>query len=853
MLDTHFALLRAAIAANDGQVVSTEGDAVFAVFRTARQAIAAACDAQRELAEHEWPDERSVKVRMGIHVGEAVFGGTDYTGLDVHRTARVAAAAWGGQVLASQAVEALVGDAPGGGVTMLDLGLHTLRDITEPERLYQVCAPGLALEFPPPRTPPSATRTNLPEPMTRFVGRARELLEVRQMLEDARLVTLTGPGGTGKTRLAIETARRLLVDYPDGIWFVALETVREPDLVLPTIAQVAGVPEDPARPPDAALTAYLAGQHVLLVLDNFEQVISAAPKLTALLAAAPSARIMASSREPLGVAGERVYPVPTLSLPDEPGLPRAADLAGSESVELFVERARAVRPSFTLDDDNAPAVAAICRRLDGLPLAIELAAARTNLLPPAQILDRLDHRLGLVASARRDLPERQRTLRGAIDWSYDLLDEPERGAFRRLSVFAGGADLDAVTAVIDPSGELAVDTLDVLAALVDRSLMRSLQDGAQARFSMLETIREYAAEKLAEAVEEEEIRSRHAAWFGRLAAESANVLISPNRNAILDRLDLEMPNFRAALAWALAGGDLELGCRTAVGLKDYWRTRGHLAEGLNVMQALYQRTSDSPPNAERAVFLGAIAELANWHADYALGQTLSEELIAMLEGLGDEAGVGKAWASIGWANIIGNPQVARDAFVRSVEASRATGDDWWLMASLQGLSLALLRLGPLDEARSAALEAIEFGNHVGDDYTNAMNYMTLGAIELRSGDVTSGADHFAEALRRSAAAEAIMGISIALDGLASVALSLGEAADGIRVAAVAEQLRHQMGGAPTMEMAGGEQPLITARREVDPEVFEQTLREGRAMSTDAAVALGLTIAERIREQASTTP
>ncbi len=846
LLDEHFTLLDAAVKANGGTAVSSEGDALFAVFSSARQGIAAAIDAQRALGGHEWPNDAVIKVRMGVHAGEAVFGGRDYTGLEVHRTARIAAAAWGGEILVSEAVRALAGDNLPDGATLRDLGRHGLRDLPAPEHLFQLCAPGLESDFPPPRTMTVAVRTNLPSPLTRFVGRRRELAELRALLERERSVTLTGPGGTGKTRLAIETARSLLDGYPDGVWFVALDIVRDRALVIPTVARTLAVAEQPGRSIAEVLAEHLAEQQVLIVLDNLEQVVDAAPDIAALLTATTRLAVLSSSREPLGIAGERVYPVPVLGLPSEPGRPTAADIADSDSVELFVERARAARPNFALTDVNAPAVAAICRRLDGLPLAIELAAARINLIAPAQILDRLDHRLNLVTSTRRDLPDRQRTLRGAIDWSHDLLAEPERAVFRRLSVFAGGADLDAVLAIVDPAGELAGDPLDLLAALVDRSLVRSAQDGDEARFEMLETIREYAAEKLTEAGEERLIRDRHMSHFAALAEASDHVLTQPNSEANLARLDLEMANLRAAFAWSVASGAHDAGFRMAAGLRDFWRTRSHLTEARRALDELIEESSNDELSVERGDALGVAAELAAWHTDYARAQELTEQWIAMLEQLGDQQRLGQALGGTGWANLVARPEVARDAFRQSVALS-GEADGRARMGSLQGLSLALFRVGELDEARVVAQQAVDLGEQLGDAHTSAMNYLSMGMIELGSDNEPAAARYFVEGLHRAHAVGAKIGIELALDVIALVAIRHGETATAARLGTVAERLRREMGGGPSADLIGLEGPVVQARAALEPADFERAVAEGDAMSVDTAAQLALAVATAASE------
>ncbi len=843
LLDQHFDILDRAVASNAGTVVSSEGDALFAVFVSAREALAAAIDGQRGLANHEWPVEAPIKVRMGIHTGEAVFGGRDYTGLEVHRTARIAAAAWGGEILVSDATQALAADNLPAGATLRDLGRHELRDLPAPERLFQLCAPGLQLDFPPPRARTVATPTNLPRPMTRFIGRQRELAEVLELLTVERLVTLIGPGGTGKTRLAIEAARGATESYPDGVWFVALDAVRDPVLVAPTIAGTLGLPERPGLPATDVLIEHLADLRVLILLDNLEQVVQAAPDVARLLGGTTQLTLLGSSREPLSIGGERVYPVPTLGLPGEPGLPKAADLAAVESVQLFVERARGARPSFGLTDENAPAVAAICRRLDGLPLALELAAARLNTLAPAQILERLDHRLNIAASVRRDLPERQRTLRGAIDWSHDLLDPAGQAVFRRLSVFVGGADVDAVLAVADAGQDLGADPLDVLGALVDRSLVRSDHESASVRFVMLETIREFAAEKLAESDEEATIRRLHATHYGSLAAASAKVLTDPNRDSILDRLDLEVGNLRAALAWTIESGDFGLGHQLAGGLKDFWRTRNHLTEARTTINSLLLASAGEPPSSERAATLGVATELAAWHADYAAAHRLSDQWIAMLETLGDKPGLGMALSGLGWANLGPQPAAARDAFEKSVAILRDAPPGSGLIGALQGLSLAFVRVDDLERGREVADEAIRVALDEGDLYTNSFNYLTRGVIDMRRGMLVEAGRWMAEALRAALSASGSIGVMATIDGIAALALDNGDADGCIKLGAYAEKLRLELGGGPSTELVGLARPLERARAEVDAARFDAAAAAGRALTSEEAIALSLAVAE----------
>jgi predicted ATPase/class 3 adenylate cyclase len=472
VLERHAAIMREALAEYEGVEVSTEGDAFFAAFRSAPMAVAAAVAAQQRLANEPWPVGHPVRVRMGLHTGEGRRGGDSYVGLDVHRAARIAAAGHGGQVLLSAASRSLVEAALPEGVTLRDLGMHRLKDLDQPEHLGQLVINGLEQEFPAIRT--LETPTNLPAELTSFVGREREVDEALELLSTTRLLTLTGPGGAGKTRLAIRIAARLQSAYADGVFFVDLAPLTDPGLVLPTVARTLGLSDQAQRSIVDLLKDHLELQNVLLVLDNFEHVLAAREGIQDLLAAAPRVKVLVTSRSRLSLYGEQEFPVPSLALPDRGAIGDLDRLSQYEAVALFVERARAAEPAFGITNENAPAVAEICVRLDGLPLAIELAASRVRLLEPGEILARLEQRLPLLTAGGANLPERQRTLRGAIDWSYELLEAPHRSLFRRLSIFAGGCTLMAVEAVCNPGGELGLDTLEGMASLVDQSLLRRM-------------------------------------------------------------------------------------------------------------------------------------------------------------------------------------------------------------------------------------------------------------------------------------------------------------------------------------------------------------------------------------------
>ncbi len=843
LLDDHLALLGEAISSSGGTMVSTEGDSVFAVFPSVREAINAAVAAQRALAEHAWPGDVKLGVRIGIHVGEAVLGGRDYTGLDVHRTARVMAAGHGGQVLVTQAVRDLALGSIAADVRFLDLGIHSLRDLPGPEHLFQIEAPGLAADFPPIRTQTASAHARLPTFLTRFIGRTREIADVGDLLGRERMVTLIGPGGTGKTRLAIEVARNSSDRYSDGTWFVALDALRDPALVLPSIATTLGVQEQPGRPIAAVLADHLATRRMLLILDNLEQVIDAAPDIGGLLGDAPGLNILATSREPLSIAGEHVHQVQPLDPPAEPGQPTAQDIGANEAVQLFVERARAARSDFTLTDANAPAVAAICRRLDGLPLAIELAAARSNLLSPGQIVPLLDHRLTLLATTRRDLPDRQRTLRGAIDWSYDLLSAPEQTFFQRFSVFSGGAELDAIRAVVDPEVELGVDVIDLTSAMVDRSLLRPSRVGDGDRLAMLETIREYGAEHLAASPRDEsDTRARHAGYYQDLAEATSDVLSNAHRDEVLDRLDRELPNFRAAIAWSLEAQP-ETGMRIAVALRDFWHMRNHLLEGRRALAELLQASIDSGATPVQFQSLTTGGMLASWHGDYGPAAEQLEAAVAMAGVVGDRRQLAMAKTGLGFATIGSRPTSARDDLEDAIEIAREIGDDTVLFNALQGLALTQIRLGDLGAARRSVTESIALGDASGEVFLNATNLLALGLIEARDGDPRAGGHRIAAALGQLHEAGGRGGVSIALDVVATLALERGRPEDGARLAAAADHLRQEVGGGPSTAIVLLEEPLDVARRAMAPADFERAVTAGSAMTMDGAVALAIEIAE----------
>src|SRR5215211_3906572 len=707
VLDEHAAILRKAVADAGGIEVSTHGDAFFVVFTSPAAAVRAAVAAQLALADHDWSPGPPVRVRMGLHTGEGTRGGDDYAGLDVHRAARIADAAHGGQVIVSDTTRALVEQALPDGAALRDLGPHRLRGLAEPERLHQLAADGLPDEFPPPRTL-DARPGNLPVALSSFVGRESEIAEVERLLDQTRLLTLTGPGGSGKSRLALAVAADLLLRFRDGAWFVDLAPVTDPALVLSAVANALGVPEAADRPILDGVKEHLRDRELLCVLDNFEQVAEAGPVLEELLTAAPGLRTVVTSRVVLSLRGEQEYAVPPLPVPDPERLPRdPAELEAMAAVRLFRERAAAASPRFALTAANAPVVAEITARLDGLPLAIELAATRTKVLTPEQILDRLKRRLALLTSGPRSLPKRQQTLRAAIAWSYDLLEEAERRLFARLSAFTGGWTFEAAEAVCEPEA-FGLDALDGLTSLVDKSLVRRVEPpGRPARFSMLETIREFGLEQLETLGDAEELRRRHAGWFLDLATDAEPHLTADDQGEWLDRCDSEHANIRAALRWAVEAGQADRAQAAAGALWRFWQQRGHLAEGRRWLEEVLAMPSGQGPTPARAKALTGAGGIAWWQEDMAAAQVFYEQALAIERELGDPARIAEALYNQGFIlGARGDFDAAVRLFEESLALFRGAGDETGMARAEWMIVIRDLIAGDLDGTVARAEEAV---------------------------------------------------------------------------------------------------------------------------------------------------
>jgi predicted ATPase/class 3 adenylate cyclase len=835
--DDHMRLMRAAIAEGGGVELRTEGDAFFAVFPSAPGAVRAAASAQRSFASHDWSHGRPLRVRMGMHTGEGRLGGDDYLGIDVNRAARIAAAGHGGQVLLSEATRAVVERDVPQGVTLRDLGRHRLKDFDDPQGIHQLVIEGLPSEFPALKS--LETPTNLPVEVTSFVGREREVEEVSGLLEGSRLVTLTGPGGTGKTRLAIRVAGNLADRFPDGIFFVELASVTEPNLVLGVIAAVVGTGELGPLPVMEMLQRELRHRTALLVVDNFEQVIDAAPALGSLLAGAPDIRILATSRGPLRIQGEQEYPVHPLGLPEDPQRPLpAGELTRYAAPALFVERARAIDPGFKLDDETARAVAEICRRLDGLPLAIELATSRLRLLTPAAILERLDRVLPLLAGGSRDLPARQQTLRGAIAWSYDLLSPEVAGLFRPVCAFAGGFTLEAVEPVCDPDGELGLDPLEGLEALLDAGLVRRRPlDGGEVRFETLQTVREYGLERLEEEGEAPVVRRRHAAHFLGLAEVTEPKLRGPELGGALALLAFEHDNLRAALAWAIAEDEGEIGLRMVRSLWRFWHFHGDLTAGRRWAEQVLGLPSAAGHTAVRAGGLIGAGGLAYWQKDFAAVEVAYRESLAIFRELGDAAGTAEATYNLAFIPLISGDVDRADRMFRESRAMfEELGDRRGVADSLFGLSIGSRIRGDLADARATAGESLALYREIGDPFGSIGARYALGRAASEAGDLETARVYFLETLEAAESVSDRTGIALSLDNLASQEGARGEMRRALRLGGASEAIKEAVGGEGPPELLQLPDLRAEARGLLSPEEIDAAWEEGRSMSVADALA-----------------
>ena len=889
VLETHQRLLRSAFHA--GVEVGTEGDSFFFAFATAADAVVAAVAGQRALTAHEWPSGHRVRVRMGLHTGEASLGGDSYIGFDVHRAARIAAVGHGGQVLLSESTHALISRDLPDGVTVHDLGSHQLKDLSIPERIFQLVIAGLDANFPALRSLEGG-RTNLPGQLTSFVGRERELIDLESLSRAHRLVTVIGTGGTGKTRLMIQAAAEMVSEQPDGVWLVDLAPISDPDLIALAVARALGIRDDPGRPLVETIIDFLRTKSLLLLLDNCEHLIGDVAELTErILVNCQAVSLCASSREALGVAGEQVFQVPSLEIPESP--PDAdghATTAGgwfasareSEAVRLFVDRATAVLPGFTLTSDDAPAVVQICRRLDGIPLALELAAARVPVLSVQEIAARLSDRFRLLTGGRRTALPRQQTLQALIDWSWDLLTDEERRLLRRLSVFAGGFTVDAAAEV---AGDPSIDVLDVVGHLVGRSLVVVDRRGPT-RYRLLETIRQYARDRLVAADETSAARNRHLAYFLRIGVEAEPALSGPKMVLWLSLLDAEADNLRAAVEWGFEE-DPPAGLRLCLALVIYWRTRS-LAEGFEYLRRAAALAISLPRAGmgETRLVARVLAAAANasWMAgSAAVGRPLAEESLRLARDMDDArtraealtamamttmfqgqfdgvvewideaihlAELIGAWSSIGfieaglaqWEVERGDQAAAQARLSRATSAADRSGSPEVIAFTALARGRVYGFGNRIDDARRSFARAIDGYEQLGDHGLALVARSDLAHALRINGAVDEASTLYRQTLHAWQHTGNRGAIANQLESVALMAIAANDDLGAARLLAAAEAIR-EAAGAPMLvhERADYDEAVATLQDRVDAASLTQAWADGRELTSDDAVGLALAV------------
>jgi predicted ATPase len=773
----HRRLLRQAFQHHAGVEVDTQGDAFFYAFSKANDAVAAAQEGQAALAAGE------LRVRMGLHTGEPLLTDEGYVGVDVHRAARICSAAHGGQVVLSNATALLVES------DLRDLGEHRLKDLAAPQRLYQLGHE----DFPPLRTP---NFSNLPVQQTALVGRERERGEVGGLLREHRLVTLIGPGGTGKTRLALQVAADATDEFEDGVFWVPLSTIRDPELVGPTVARVVGAKD--------GLASHLANRNVLLLLDNFEQVVDAAPGLAELLGSTARLKLIVTSREPLHLSGEWEYAVPSL--------PR------NEAIALFSERARAQLADFEPDD----AVAEICRRLDGLPLALELAASRVKVLAPAQMLERLGRRLDLLTAGALDLPARQRTMRATVDWSYELLVPEEQELFVRLAVFSGGCALDAAEAVCDAN-------LDTLQSLVAKSLVTRVDE----RFAMLETIREYALGRPEESSRRGDLRNRHARFFLALAAEAAPELERAQEETWTRRLNAEYDNLRAALEHFIESGESELELRLVAVVWRFWFNQGLWQESSRAVDRALTSSSGTTP-ARVSVMQGA-AWTAWRQGDVRRGTTLAEESLRLSRVLDDPRLIARSLNTLGVCVMDEDPERASTFLEESAVLCESAGNLAGLTANLNNLAIIAMESGDYRRSADGLERALSLARQSGNKLGTSIYLMNLANAERHLGEYRHAWAHFAEAFRMARELGIREVIIEVVYGVAFLADSVG---DHVWAGALVGAAQREGKFGHVLERADRDQyerTLSSLQKNLGADGLERAIAAGRDLTLDSVV------------------
>lgn len=830
---THLGLIRSAVAQHDGVVVRTEGDAVFAAFQEASAAAAAAAAVQRAMAGWSWPDSAPIRVRIGLHSGEAHAAGDDYGGFDVNRAARVAATGHGGQIVVSETTALLVADRLPAGTSLRDLGRHVLRDVPRAERIRQLDVAGLPTDFPPLRTL-SAGAGNLTQRLTSFVGREADLDALVVIASEARLVTLTGPGGIGKSSLGVELARRLAPGVRDGAWFVALADIADPALVPTTIARALGLFDGADRSASDALPEYLADRELVVLLDNYEHVLDAAPLVAGLLRDAPDLRVIVTSRSPLRIGGEHEVPVSPLGV----------DLGDDAARHLFLDRARAVRPGWDPGPEQV-VVDDICRMLDGLPLGIELAAARVGTLPLSLIRDRLANRLPLPGSGPRDAPDRQRTLDGTVAWSHDLLDARTQSILHGLAVFDGGFDLEQASLVAGPpDGEI----LDDIVRLADHSLLAVAHGGSGLRYRMLRTIQSFALDRLIASGGDAPARRRHADAFLALARRHAPQMTTVDQASAVDRLAADDANLQAAVRWSIDAGEADLAQGLVASLWRYWQITGQLGRTRYLADEAIHMPDGLVPSTARMWAVAAHGNIAYWRGDSrgAREDYLEQERLALL--LGDDVGMADAGFNLGHVAFIDGTDDAPLRGLVDIAVARFTaiGDLRGAARARWAFGVLAMTAGRMDEAQAIFESALlDYQANLDMQY-QAMTEASLGWLDIIREDLPSAARWSITAIGHTSAMRDVATTTISLHVGVFLGVVLRRFDDAVRLSGAFDALCARNGVQPPAALGRFMQqmdPFARARAAVTPEDYQRLYADGRRMTLDEAVALFIDLGE----------
>ena len=840
VLAEHRRLLRDAFRKGGGREISTQGDSFLVAFNHARDGVATAVAAQRAITTHQWPHGALVHVRMGLHTGEPLSAQSGYVGIDLHRAARICGAGHGGQILISDATRVLVENNLPAGMRLRDLGEHRLPGLSRPQHIFQVIADNVPGDFPPLKSL-VAFRNNLPIQLTSFIGRANEIGEVKRLLFTTPLLTLTGSGGAGKTRLALRVAAEVLPLFEDGVWLVELGSLSEPSLVTQTAASALNVREQPGEPMSATLTNALQTRHLLLILDNCEHLVKSCADLAyGLLRSCRNLRILATSREPLRVAGETSWRVPSLSLPDPRDLPSLEDLTQYEAVRLLIERARSSLPSFTLTKQNAPHVLQICRRLDGIPLAIELAAARVRVLSVEQVARRLDDRFHLLTNGSRTAPPRSQTLQAAVDWSFNLLSDPERVLMRRLSVFAGGFTLEAAEAICAGDGIGTSQILDLLTQLLDKSLVSVENRDEDRWYRLLETVRQFSLRELLGSGEVTETRRRHRDWYLGLAERAEPEFLGTGQSAWYDRLEAEHDNLRDALEWSLNDGDHGEAERLAGALYWFWHVRGYFTEGRGWLDKALSSSRGASAHA-RAKALFAAASLAREQHDSVRVKALAQASHILFRELSDEHGIVRCVILFGFmAMDEGDYERAKVYLEQGLSLCRKLGDKMGIGIVLNNLGEVARCQGDYVAARSFYEQALPLRQELRDERGVAVVLDNLGRVARHLGDFERADVLLKEALSMRWRMGFKFGIATSLAGMAGMADARMQPARAARLLGAAETLLSSLGAylyrADRLEH---DRTVATVQATLGEGSYTAMRDEGRAMTLEKAIEYAL--------------